>query len=861
VGERGFGATVELTRTATNALTELFQVSISSSRYDLRPDRGIPSAGGEGQDDLTLTAVLAGLARNKWLIGGCVALALAAGTVFTLRQTPTYQAAATLRIQERQLSISEIYQTLSTGVAGSDLGTEMEVLGSRAIREDAVNKLGLQLQLLEPQRVSREEFIQGISVARDAPSAQYRLTRRSDGRFDIREADSTREIATSGRDGSVQLPGASFGLTSKASELSELLIGVQPFASTVDGLGGDLVIGQPRHDAYIVTVSYSSPDSLLARDVPNLVTASYMARRQSNRTADARGTATFLREQLQRVDGELAGAEDDFRSFQQRAHLLDPEVETSNEVSRLIAKESERSSIDAEQQALKQSLAEIDSSSHRDPTSPSAYRQLAGLPFVLRNPAATTLLNGLVTAENDRAALVGSTEEDPDVKVLTAKIQNLEQQLHSTATRYLAGLGDQVASLDAALGKFQRDLDAIPAKQLEYARLDRKVKALDEIHTLLQQKLKETEIAEAAQDASVQIVDDATAPSGPSSPDPTFNGLVALAIGLSLGLMVTLVREYRDKSVHTRNDIVSATGVPVLALIPRMFKKRANRVALITEKLRLAPSNSSGASHASKGTGYMFLKTIPALPTTNGAPTAGQLPPPLRLALSHSGRIVAEAYGLLQTNLAFAHTGSPIKVVVVTSPLAGDGKTTCATNLAITLALRGSNTLLIDADLRRGVIHAAFETARAPGLSEVLSRSLSVDDAIRTAKVGEEEGELHFLTSGALPANPSGLLESSFQAFLATVRERFDVIIIDSPPANIISDASLLGLHADGVVMVARSGFTHSASLAYATEQLSRVGVSVLGVILNDIDFKREAGYDPSYQYYTDADSLRASRT
>jgi tyrosine-protein kinase Etk/Wzc len=177
------------------------------------------------------------------------------------------------------------------------------------------------------------------------------------------------------------------------------------------------------------------------------------------------------------------------------------------------------------------------------------------------------------------------------------------------------------------------------------------------------------------------------------------------------------------------------------------------------------------------------------------------------------------------------------------------------------LALRGSRTLLIDADLRRGLIHAAFETARSPGLAEVLAGSLPIEDAIRTACIGEEGGELHFLTSGALPANPSGLLEGSFQAFLAAIRERFDFVVIDSPPANIISDASLLGLHADGVVMVARSGFTHSASLAYAAEQLSHVGVRVLGVILNDIDFRREAGYDASYRYYADSSSLSASRT
>ena len=830
-----------------------------------RPNGGRLPAGTEGQEDLRLAAIWAALVRNRWLIIGCVALALIAGAVYTLRETPTYQATATLRIQERQLDISQIYQTLNTGVAGSDLGTEMEVLESRPLREDAVRQFGLQLQLLDPNQISREKLFGRVTVAADAQPIQYRLVRRSDSTFDVVDADSARHVATSGADGSVQLPGVSFTLTPKAKEFDQLLIGVESFDGAVDDLGGGLIIGQPRKDAYIVTVSFTSADRLLASEVPNLISASYMAQRQRNRTAEARNTVKFLREQLDRVETDLANAEDVFRSFQERAHVLDPQVETSNEVSRLVLKESERSSVQAEREALRQSLAEIEAAAAGDPNAPSPYRRLAGLPFILRSPAASTLISALITAENERAAHVGATAADPDIVVLNAKIKDLENQLHSMATRYLAGIGTQVASLDTALGQFRRELDAIPSKQLEFARLERKVKALDEVHTLLQQKLKEAEIAEAAQDASVQIVDPATPPNAPSSPEPMVNGVVAVAGGLLLGLLLTLVREYRDKSIHTRKDIVLATGVPVLALIPRI-SQRGSRVALITETLRLTSPRSSRSNEISKGGAYTFLGTVTASSEGHGSgsstsPISRPALPSVRLALSHSGRAVAEAYGLLQTNLAFAQTNPPVRVIVVTSPLAEEGKTTCATNLAITLALRGSKTLLVDADLRRGVIHLAFDTSRSPGLSELLSRSRAVSEVIRSVRVGDENSELYFLTSGTLPANPSGLLENGFAAFLATVRERFDFVIIDSPPVNIISDASLLGLQADGVALVARSGLTQSASLVYATEQLTRVGVRVLGVVLNDIDFKREAGYDSSYRYYTATESLSAARS
>jgi polysaccharide biosynthesis transport protein len=843
---------------------ELLNVTTPPTRYEFRPERGLPLDPGGAQEDLKLGEIWAGLLRNRWVILGCTILGLAGGVGYTSRVTPVYDAFVTIRIQERQLNLSEIYHTMNTGIAGSDLGTEMEVLGSRALREDAAKMLGLQVQLLGQPRVSRQELLQDIVVAPDAAEAVYRLVRRSDGRFGIFVGDSTRLAGASGADGTVKLPGVTFTLKPKASEYDRLAIGIQSFSAAADGLSGGLWITQPRRDAYIVTLGYTSPDPLLARDIANAITASYMARRQSNRTAEATSTVKFLQEQLGRVNSELAAAEDLFRSFQERQRVLDPKVETSSEVARLVLKESERSGVESEREALARSLADIEASAALEPGSPSPYRRLIGLPFLLRNQAASALLSSLISAENDRAALVGRTARDPDVEVLTARIQDLEKQLHSITTTYLAGLNNQVGSLNTALGRFQRELDAIPGKQLQFARLDRRVKALEEVHGLLEGRLKEAEIAEAAKDASVQIVDTAAAPTGPSSPDAFVNGLVALALGILVGLLAAIVREYRDKSVHTRKDIVLATGVPVLGLIPRISRTNG-RVALITEKLRLSPGTPARAKTSSKGGGYTFLTAMPAA-TDHGpsgpytTPTMGQTQPSVHLKLSGWGQGVAEAYGLLQTNLAFAHSGPPIKVVVVTSPLAEDGKTTCATNLAITLALRGSKTLLIDADLRRGLVHAAFDAPRGPGLSEVLSRSAPPSEVIRTVRVGPENAELHFLTTGALPMNPSGLLESSFEALLATVRERFDCIIIDSPPVNIISDASVLGLHADGVLVVARSGVTQSGALAYATEQLRRVGVLVLGVVLNDIDFRREAGYDASYSYYADSRYLTASR-
>lgn len=799
------------------------------------------------------------LVRNRLLILACAIIMTGAVAFYSFRQTPVFDASTSIRIQNREPNLPDIYRTVLTGAAANELGTEMEVLGSRALKEDAAAILALQLYVTEPTRVARAELLHNISVTPNATLAEYRLVRRPDNRFGIFLADSTKPLSLSGPDGTVHLPGVSFALTPAASRLEEIGVGVQSLADAVGRLDA-VSVSQPERTANILTLSYSDTDSLIVREVPNLIATRYLARRQKSESAEAGSTAQFLRDQLGRVSSELAQAEEAFRSFREREHVLDPTVETSSGVSRLITKESERSSLEAERQALSKSLAEIDTA-HVSPGGPSPYRRLIGLPFLLRNEAASALLNALVTAENEKAALVSATPKDPDMRVLQARIAALEEQLQSITKTYLQGLSNQVGSLDATLGTYGRELNTIPRKQLEYARLDRNVKSLEAVYNLLQGRLNEAEIAVAVRDASIQVLDSAVTPTAPSSPRPILDMAAALAVGLMLGIGVAFAREYRDKSVHSRHDVLVATGVPVLGLIPRIPKAHG-RIALITGRRKLG---SGDPSHRRTGNGrrgrsdkFTFLATRPQLieaaPGSEHSLIARSTSSGLELTVAEWTNMVAEAYGLLVANVTFARTAPPTKVVVITSPLAEDGKTTCAVNLAITLALRGSKTILVDADLRRGVVHMALGGDRAPGLSEVLSRSHPVAEAIRTIKVGEHGGMLHFLTTGSVPPNPSVLLESAgFTALIERLKTEFDNVIIDSPPVNIISDASILGLAADGVLVVARSGVTESAALTHAVEQLSRVGVSLLGIVLNDIDFRREAGYDSSYRGYSAA--------
>ena len=214
-------------------------------------------------------------------------------------------------------------------------------------------------------------------------------------------------------------------------------------------------------------------------------------------------------------------------------------------------------------------------------------------------------------------------------------------------------------------------------------------------------------------------------------------------------------------------------------------------------------------------------------------------PPPL---LSHERpqSQIAEAYRALRTSVLLSST--PPKVIVVTSALPQEGKTTTSTNIAIVLAQRGSRVLLIDADLRRPRIHKFFKGTQVSGLSTLLNGQ---DDSSKVI-VNTPVENLFALFAGPTPPQPAEMLSSDkMRRFLAQWRNEFDHIVIDSPPVLSVTDAALLSVEADSVLLVIRSGQTTKDALRRATDLLTQVKARIQGVVVNAIDMEQ-----PHYYYY-----------
>jgi len=304
------------------------------------------------------------------------------------------------------------------------------------------------------------------------------------------------------------------------------------------------------------------------------------------------------------------------------------------------------------------------------------------------------------------------------------------------------------------------------------------------------------------------VIEPATVPTMPVSPKTGRNISLAAAFGLILTVAGAFFLEYLDDTIKTADDTERILSLPTLAAISRIGSIRD-------------PKDHVVAAH-------------------------------------HPRSPIAEAYRVLRTNIQFSSLTNPSTTLLITSAGPREGKTTTAANLAVAMAQAGKRVILADTDLRRPAMHRFFGVPNNVGLTSLLlDEDLGLEAALAETKV---DG-LQVLTSGPLPPNPAELLGSpQMEKLIRQLKEQADVVIFDSPPLLAVTDASVLAARVDATVMVIDAGHTRTEVCRRGKETLERVGVKLLGVVLNKLSRKRAAGYYYYYYYYTEGGQERRKK-
>ena len=294
------------------------------------------------------------------------------------------------------------------------------------------------------------------------------------------------------------------------------------------------------------------------------------------------------------------------------------------------------------------------------------------------------------------------------------------------------------------------------------------------------------------------VVDPASPPAEPASPRVLLNTLLAAIVGLLLALGIAFVLDHLDDTVKSPDDVEATTGLPTLGTITKMRGGKDR-----SEIYRLAT------------------------------------------LLSHLGP-VAEAYRSLRTSIEFAGVDTPVRSLLVTSAIPGEGKTTTAANVAVVFAQAGRRTILLDADFRKPGIHRMFDLPNAHGLSSLLrTDATTLDDVAQNT----EQENLRVITTGPLPPNPAELLGSQrMRTILGRLASASDLVVIDSPPLQAVTDAVLLSSITDSTLLVVDAGRTHRGPIQRGRDALAQAGARVLGVVLNRVPERSSGRYQ--YDYY-----------
>lgn len=778
----------------------------------------------ESAPALEVRDVVGVLRRNAWLILLCTLVAAGGSWYLVSREVPQYRASAAIRLVDSR-------KELAGGITGTVLGgsgvdavlSQIEVLRGREVMGRVVDQEGLRLVNLaghwEPLGI-RDLHVSDASRSGDTLQITF-------GAAGIG--------ARSGRGKSVQAP---YGASVKLDGM-EFTVPAKPRAdeATLVLLSRDAAIdrtigalnARPRPNTDAVDVQFTAADPVLAQQVVNSAVdvfrdvSTVVAQTQSRRRRQ------FLERQLVSVDSALTGLQQQLSAFRGQHQVYNSQEKIEAQASGLTQIDVERSNLEAERQSLSDMLARLQQAQGNQQ---QFLRILASSPAASNSPVVSQLyvqLRGQLSARDSlTTGVLAVTAEHPAVQRVDLDVRRTREEILDAARNQLAYHDARLRTLSDLRSRYTGQVEALSTTGAGEDQLVQQLTTMNAMGDQLRTELQRARIAEAVELGQVEVINHAPLPAGPIGSGQQWKLGLGVVLGLLFGGGVAFMRESLDRSINRREDLEEVLRVPGLAVIPRLQTqgRLAQPVRGTRKRIRLLARGGGG---------------------TGAEEALSQL-----VSVVDARAPAAEAFRMLRTNLLFSQTSHALKMLVVTSATPGEGKTTTAANLAVAYAQQGMKVLLVDCDLRRPRVHRVFDIEAKPGLTDLLLGFSAPTEVVHTTGV---DG-LSVIPSGTLPPNPAELLGGPrMKRALEVLVRGFDLILLDTPPLTAASDALVLGVQSDGVVMVVRAGATDRAVVRQSIQQLRGVGARVLGAVLNDPD-----GQVPQYggYYYADYYSKEA---
>jgi capsular exopolysaccharide synthesis family protein len=570
-----------------------------------------------------------------------------------------------------------------------------------------------------------------------------------------------------------------------------------------DAMARNLLSGlqvNPVKNTFLVEVAYMSPDKKLAQEIVNDVYREYLRFSMDTRQQSYAMIREWLEKELLTLAGKVETSQRSIYKYGREKDFLPLEgddnvtVKKFVELNRLLTTaQSERMTREAQFQQIRDKGADA--------------------PAVINNPLVMQLRQALISQE----AKVSSTKKIfgnnyPKLEAENANLTELRSRLQGELKRTQTGIKAdyEVAvraekfikeEFDQQKGKVEKLQDNLVQHQI----LKRDLQTNEQLYQGLLARMKEANVASTMMPSNSAIIESAVLPVAPFSPKKVRNMAMAVLLGLLGGVSLAFIMEHLDNSIKTPEELERVVRIPALGMIPMI--------------------------------------------SLNGKDAQGSYQSVALASFEQPKSMVGDAIGHVNTALMLSLSERPPVGIMITSPNAGDGKSSISINLASSLAMTGKQVVLIDADMRRPVCHKAFNLPVQPGLSNFLTGSASLEEIIQTTQVPG----LFFIAAGTVPPNPAQLLSSPMlQELRQRLRQEFQHVIIDTPPIISFPDGLSISSLVDGVLLVFKHHVTSRETGRLAVHLLHQVNANVFGVVLNMAQAGKikYGGYYGYYKYY-----------
>lgn len=809
--------TRDIIRTPLTEPAELerpFEPAMTTGRYPAYRDT--PAA-----DGFQLIDYWRAIRKRLWLVIGIAVLVTTLTAIYMARKPNVYAAYAKIQVDNEQTNPDLVTTDRQRPLMGSDpsyFNTQLQLLYSDGLLRRAIKEHNLD---------ANPEFVKARSEASTGP---FRAILRTIGLAtdDKKKDEATTELGESGL---------------ATNEEIEEAVRLAPYVDLVKRNLGIEPVRESRatmKDTRLISISYQHTSPELAAFVVNAIGETFTTFNQEKRSGTSRKTNDFLQERI-------ATLQADIKSDEQKL------VELTAQEGILKTGTGEQTIVIDRLAGLNKQL--LDAENERKEAEAN-YLSVSNSPEKVRALAEADIQRFTTEQENNIRGLQSDTQK----KIADLRSHRIEKlELFEEGAPELKKIDSQIKSyeeaIDRAIGKFQSELvkfresssrnvlENLRTKYLQAKDKEEKIRVdfnkqygeaqgqnLGAVNLkLLQQNIDTNkgfldnlrkqvsgnDIAAQGSDNNISVIEIAIPPEQPVGPRRLMTVAAALFLSTLFGMGLALFFEYLDDTIRTTEEIENYLQLPALAAIPTID-------SMPKRKLLLVGSNE---------------------------PTDEEPNSPLLISADPRSSL-AEAYRHLRTSILLSTAGHAPKSLLITSSLPSEGKTTTATNTAISLAQTGGKVLIIDADMRRPRLHSVFGIGNGEGLSTLLSSELTDAEITATVK-HDERTKLYLMTSGPIPPNPAELIGSEQMAtLLRMLQARFTHVIVDSPPIASFTDGVLIASMVDGVILVVHAGKSSRQVVRRSRQLLNEIGAKVFGVVLNNVNLNTKDNYYYYQSYY-----------